>query len=259
MRDITEPASEQHEQRFYKTRLLYGNSDVEILRHAHVCVVGVGGVGSWAVEAFARTGIGELTLIDMDEVCITNTNRQIHANSETVGQRKVEVMAERVRLINPEIRVNTIDDFVTPENIGNYISKDFDYVLDAIDSLKSKAALIAYCKRNKIKIMTSGGAGGQVDPTQVKIADLSRTIQDPLAKKLKDLLRQNYNFSKNPDRKFGIECVFSTEQLKYAPYDKETEEPKGFGTAVAVTGTFGFNAAARITKKILERHRDTVK
>jgi tRNA A37 threonylcarbamoyladenosine dehydratase len=255
MREITEPASEGHQQRFHKTRLLFGNSDVEILRRAHVCVAGIGGVGSWAVEALARTGVGELTLIDMDSICITNSNRQIHANAETLGRRKAEVMAERVKMINPEIKVNVIDDFLTPENIKDYISKEFDFVLDAIDRIYSKAALIAYCKSNKIKIITSGGAGGQLDPTLVNVKDLSRTIHDPLAKKVRDILRHQYNFSKNPERKFGVDCVFSTEQVKYAPFDKETGEPQGFGTALATTGTFGFTAASRIIKKILDKHR----
>ncbi|WP_413478460.1 tRNA cyclic N6-threonylcarbamoyladenosine(37) synthase TcdA [Vibrio hibernica] len=259
-----QPASDSYNQRFGGTRRLYGYSEVDILRAAHVCVIGIGGVGSWAVEALARTGIGHLTLIDMDDVCVTNINRQIHAMTGTVGQSKIEVMAERVKLINPECEVALIDDFITPENIADYISKDFDYVLDAIDSLKPKAALLAYCRSNKIKVITIGGAGGQVDPTQIKVADLSKTVQDPLAKKLKDTLRRFHNFSKNPQRKFGIDCVFSTEQLKYPQPDgsvcgvKSTAEgPKrmdcanGFGAATVVTASFGFVAVAKIVEKIL--------
>lgn len=132
MRELTSPASESYDQRFGGTRRLYGNSQVEILRAAHVCVIGIGGVGSWAVEALARSGIGELTLIDMDDVCVTNINRQIHAMTGTVGQSKIEVMAERVRLINPECKVNLIDDFIDADNQAQYLSKDYDYVLDAI-------------------------------------------------------------------------------------------------------------------------------
>ncbi|MDG3087360.1 tRNA cyclic N6-threonylcarbamoyladenosine(37) synthase TcdA [Vibrio hannami] len=267
MRELDTPASDSYDQRFGGTRRLYGNSEVEILRAAHVCVVGIGGVGSWAVEALARTGIGELTLIDMDDVCVTNINRQIHAMTGTVGQSKIEVMAERVKLINPDCKVNLIDDFITPENISEYITKDFDYVLDAIDSVKPKAALLAYCRSNKIKVIATGGAGGQVDPTQIQVVDLARTIQDPLAKKIKDNLRRFYNFSKNPQRKFGIECVFSTEQLKYPQADgsvcstKATAEgPKkmdcasGFGAATVVTATFGFVAVSRIIEKLLLKH-----
>ncbi|UTV28247.1 tRNA cyclic N6-threonylcarbamoyladenosine(37) synthase TcdA [Photobacterium atrarenae] len=266
MRELDTPASDQYSQRFGGTRRLYGNSEVEILRAAHVCVIGIGGVGSWAAEALARTGVGELTLIDMDDVCVTNINRQIHAMSGTVGQSKIEVMAERIRLINPECQINLIDDFITPENIAEYIDSRYDYVLDAIDSVKPKAALLAYCKRNKIKVITTGGAGGQTDPTQIQIADLTKTIQDPLAAKIRNMLRRFHNFSKT--RKFGIECVYSTEQLKYPQADgsvcnvKATAEgPKrmdcasGFGAATMVTATFGFVAASRIVQKLIDKHR----
>ncbi len=268
MRELNTPASEQYNQRFGGTRRLYGHSEVDILRASHVCVIGIGGVGSWAVEALARSGVGELTLIDMDDVCVTNINRQIHAMTGTVGQSKIEVMAQRVALINPDCHVNLIDDFITPENIAEYIDGRFDYVLDAIDSMKPKAALLAYCKRNKIKIITTGGAGGQTDPTQIQITDLSKTIQDPLAAKLRNTLRRLYNFSKNPARKFGIDCVFSTEHLKYPQSDgsvcttKATAEgPKrmdcasGFGAATVVTATFGFVAVSRIIEKLIEKHR----
>ncbi len=268
MRELNSPASDSYDQRFGGSRRLYGNQEVEILRAAHVCVIGIGGVGSWAVEALARTGVGELTLIDMDDVCVTNINRQIHALSGTVGQSKIEVMEQRVALINPDCKVNLIDDFITPDNISGYIDARFDYVLDAIDSIKPKAALLAYCKSNKIKVITTGGAGGQVDPTQIQVADLARTIQDPLARKVKENLRRFFNFSKNPQRKFGIDCVFSTEQLKYPQADgsvcgtKSTAEgPKkmdcasGFGAATVVTATFGFVAVSRIVAKLIEKHK----
>ena len=143
MRELDTPASDNYNQRFGGTRRLYGNSEVEIFRAAHVCVIGIGGVGSWAAEALARSGIGELTLIDMDDVCVTNINRQIHAMTGTVGQSKIEVMAERIKLINPECKVNLIDDFITPENISEYIDSRYDYVLDAIDSMKPAVLLSA--------------------------------------------------------------------------------------------------------------------
>lgn len=187
--------------------------------------------------------------------------------SGTVGKSKIEVMAERVKLINPECKVNLIDDFIGPDNQAEYLSKEFDFVLDAIDSMKAKASLLAYCRSNKIKVITTGGAGGQIDPTQIKVADLTKTIQDPLAKKLKDTLRRHHNFPKNPARKFGIDCVFSTEQLKYPQADgsvcaaKATAEgPKrmdcatGFGAATVVTATFGFVAVSRIVEKIIQKH-----
>jgi tRNA A37 threonylcarbamoyladenosine dehydratase len=141
--------SDAWRQRFGGTARLYGEKALQLFADAHVCVVGIGGVGSWAAEALARTGIGAITLIDMDDVCVTNTNRQIHALRDNVGLAKSEVMAERIRLINPECRVTVIDDFVTADNVAEYMSKG--YVIDAIDSVRPKAALIAYCRRYKFR------------------------------------------------------------------------------------------------------------
>src|SRR5690606_36376642 len=140
---------------------------------AQVCVVGIGGVGSWAAEALARSGIGAITLTDMDDICVTNTNRQIHALDGDIGKLKVDVMAERIRRINPQCRVQAVMEFVTEKNQQQLIHTGFDYVVDCIDSVKSKAALIAHCKRNKIRIVTTGAAGGQIDPTQSQVTDLN--------------------------------------------------------------------------------------
>lgn len=256
------------DQRFGGIRRLYGEAAYAAFSRAHVCVIGIGGVGSWAAEALARSGIGHITLIDMDDVCVTNTNRQIHALSSTVGQSKVDVMAERVKQINPDCRVTCIEDFITPENIPELLSETFDYVVDAIDSLKPKAALIAWCKRNKRKIITVGGAGGQVDPTKIQIADLSRTEQDPLAAKLRNYLRRHYHFSRNTKRRFDIECVYSLEQLKYPQADgsvcenrqKGDTETKmncdtGFGASTVVTATFGFVAVSRVLEKLTPKEK----
>ncbi|WP_299731439.1 tRNA cyclic N6-threonylcarbamoyladenosine(37) synthase TcdA [uncultured Endozoicomonas sp.] len=250
-------------QRFGGIRRLYGNNAVETLRHAHVCVIGIGGVGSWAAEALARTAVGKITLIDLDDICITNTNRQLHALSDTVGRIKVDVVAERIQQINPECQCNVIEDFISEDNIQEIITKDFDYVLDAIDSFRVKAALIAHCKRNKIKIITTGGAGGQVDPTQIQITDLTKTWHDPLARKVRSQLRDRHGFSKDIKKKFGVDCVFSTEQAVYPQADGTICQTKpsgegsmkmdcssGFGACTAVTATFGFVAAARIIEKI---------
>lgn len=257
------PASESYLHRFSGTRRLYGETSLEILRRSHVCVIGIGGVGSWAVEALARSGIGTLTLIDMDDICVTNINRQIHAMSGTVGKSKIEVMAERVVAINPECQVHLIDDFISEDNIAEYIHQEFDYVLDAIDSIKPKTAVLAYCKRNKINVIMVGGAGGQINPTLIEIADLTKTIHDPLAAKVRNNLRRFYHFTKTQGRKFGIECVYSTEQLKYPQPDgsvcatKSTAEgskrmdcANGFGASTMVTATFGFVAVSRIIEKL---------
>ena len=169
--------SDAWRQRFGGTARLYGENALQLFAQSHVCVVGIGGVGSWAAEALARTGIGAITLIDMDDVCVTNTNRQIHALRDNVGLAKAEVMAERIRQINPECRVNVVDDFVTPDNVAEYMSVGYAYVIDAIDSVRPKAALIAYCRRNKIPLVTTGGAGGQIDPTQIQVVDLAQQRQ----------------------------------------------------------------------------------
>ena len=194
----------------------------------------------------------------MDDICVTNINRQIHAMTGTVTQLKTEVMKERVEKINPECVVEIIDDFITPENISEYLNRGYDYVLDAIDSVRTKAALIAYCKRNKIKLITTGGAGGQTDPSQIQIADLSKTIQDPLVARVRSLLRKEYNFSQNPKRKFGIDCVFSTQPLIFPKMGEGCEVSatmncaNGFGAVTMVTATFGFFAVSRLVDKLLK-------
>ncbi|MDU4464789.1 tRNA cyclic N6-threonylcarbamoyladenosine(37) synthase TcdA [Haemophilus parahaemolyticus] len=249
---------DNYEQRFGGIGRLYTPEGLAKLRQSHVCVIGIGGVGSWAVEALARTGIGKITMIDMDDICVTNINRQIHAMTGTVAQLKTEAMKERVERINPECVVEIIDDFISPENIPEYLNQGYDYVLDAIDSVRTKAALIAYCKRNKIKLITTGGAGGQTDPSQIQIADLSKTIQDPLASRVRSLLRKEYNFSQNPKRKFGIDCVFSTQPLIFPKMGEGCEVSatmncaNGFGAVTMVTATFGFFAVSRLVDKLLK-------
>lgn len=254
-------------QRFGGTQRLYGVAGTEVLRNSHVCIVGIGGVGTWVAEGLARTAIGHITLVDLDDICVTNTNRQIHALQNTVGQAKVDVMSQRIKQINPECEVHTIEDFITPENTSELLHAGYDYVVDATDSIKAKAAMVAHCKRNKIPIITIGGAGGQIDPTQIGVTDLSKTIQDPLASKLRSELRRFYNFSSNTKRRFGIDCVFSTEQLRYPQADGSVCMSKtltdgsvkldcnnGFGASVAVTATFGFVASARVIDKLISKH-----
>ncbi|RDE24490.1 tRNA cyclic N6-threonylcarbamoyladenosine(37) synthase TcdA [Motiliproteus coralliicola] len=256
------------DQRFGGTRRLYGTDGVEALAKAHVCVIGIGGVGSWVVEALARSAVGELTLIDLDDLCVTNTNRQIHALSQTIGQSKVAVMAERVEQINPDCRCHQVEEFIDEQNAWELLDQRFDYVIDAIDDVRAKAAIIACCRRRKIPVITIGGAGGQVDPTRIDVADLSRTEQDPLAAKVRSHLRRFYNFSTNPKRRFDVPCVYSSEQLRYPQPDgsvcgqkRTTEEGEGmrldcntgFGASTCVTATFGFVAVARVIDKLIER------
>lgn len=253
-------------ERFGGTERLYGEQQVRWLSQAHFMVIGIGGVGSWAAEALARTAVGRITLVDLDDVCVTNTNRQIHAMTGTVGQMKVDVMAERIRAINPDCDVVVKHAFVTPDNIAELLQDSVDGVIDAIDSLKPKAALIAHCRRGKIPIITTGGAGGQSDPTQIRVDDLSRTRHDPLAAKTRQRLRKFFNFPAADKGKFGIDCVYSTEQLVYPQADGSVCAAKpgagnstrldcasGFGASVMVTASFGMTAAATLVNKWLQR------
>lgn len=255
-----------YQQRFSGIGRLYGQRALALFARSHVCVIGIGGVGSWAAEALARTGIGKLTLIDMDDVCVTNTNRQIHALNHNVGELKTAVMVERIKAINPECQVDYIDDFITPDNVAEYLNRGFDYVIDAIDSVRPKAALLAYCRRYKIPVITTGGAGGQIDPTQIQVTDLAKTIQDPLAAKLRERLKSEYGVVKNSKGKLGIECVFSTEPLVYPQPDgtacavkstadgvKRMDCSAGFGAVTMVTASFGFIGVSHILKKMIAK------
>lgn len=253
--------------RFGGIARLYGAAQSQTIARAHVCVVGAGGVGSWAIEALARTGVGEITLIDNDTISLSNVNRQIHTLTETVGVSKVEAMAERVRQINPGCRCHVIDDFLTIATLPEYLAKErgYDYVIDAIDSIKFKSAMVGHCKRNKIPIIMTGGAGGLTDPSMIQIADLSKTYNDPLAAKVRGQLRSEYGFTRNTKRKFGIECVFSSQQQVYPKEDGSVSHEKpgihgvsldcrfGYGSATFVTGTFAFFAVSRVLHKILEK------
>ncbi len=258
--------SDAWRQRFGGIARLYGQDALQLFADAHVCVIGIGGVGSWAAEALARSGVGSITLIDMDDVCITNTNRQIHALRAHIGAAKTAVMAERILAINPECQVINIDDFITPDNTAELLGTGFSYVIDAIDSVRPKAALLSWCRRNKIPVVTIGGAGGQIDPTQIEVADLAKTIQDPLAAKLRERLKQDFGVVKNSKGKLGIDCVFSREALMYPQPDgsvcaerstavgpKRMDCASGFGAVTMVTATFGFVAVAHVLKKMLVR------
>lgn len=252
--------------RFGGIERLYGRTALHAFRNAHIAIVGLGGVGSWAAEALARSGIGTLTLIDMDDICVSNTNRQLHALEGQYGRTKTDAMAERLRAINPHADIRVHFGFVTVKNVSELITEDMTGVVDAIDSVKPKAALIAHCQRRKIPIICAGGAGGQMDPTQIQVADLAKTTQDPLLAKVRNMLRREYGFSRNPKRRFGIEAVYSLEQLTYPAADGEvclqkpsTDGPvrldcaTGFGAASPVTASFGFFAASRLLNRIARR------
>lgn len=260
--------NEELSRRFGGIARLYGLEGFARLQAAHIAVVGIGGVGSWTAEALARSAVGKITLIDLDEICATNINRQIHALTGTVGQMKVAAMAERIAAINPDCRVTLVEDFLTEETQDEYLASEFDVLVDCIDNVRSKAAILNACKRRKLPVITVGGAGGQIDPTQIRVADLAKVFQDPLISKVRSRLRKEFGFPKGEKAKFGIECVFSSEALRYPQADGTVCATKsagidgeamkldcnsGFGAATMITGSFGFFAAARAIRKILEK------
>ncbi len=246
------------ERRFGGVRRLYGDGGFQRIQRANVCIVGIGGVGSWVAEALARSAVGQITLIDLDMIAESNVNRQIHALDGEFGKAKTDAMAERIREINPACQIETIEDFVTPENLGAMLGGGFDYIVDAIGQVRTKAAMIAWCVEKGISIVTAGGAGGQLDPSRIEIADLSRTVQDPLLSKVRSRLRKEYGFPRDQKRKFGVPAVFSSEPLSYPEAGAACDLPSspaglncaGYGSSVCVTATFGLIAASVALRRI---------
>lgn len=255
-------------ERFLGIDRLYGRGAAERLSVCHVAVVGVGGVGSWAVEALARSAIGRLTLIDADDLCLSNTNRQLPALEGQYGRAKVSVMAERCRAIHPDLVVHEVPAFLTPRNLPDLLGDGFDLVLDACDSFRTKVETIAWCRRRKQPILTIGSAGGRTDPSQVRVRDLSRTEHDAMLSLIRRKLRTEFNFPKNPDRYFGVPAVYSLENVRYPQPDGSVcglrpqldaeaslklDCGAGLGAATHVTGTFAFAAVGKAIEMLLRR------
>lgn len=254
--------------RFDRFGRLVGDAVMERLFKTHVCVVGLGGVGSWAVESLARSGVGKLTLVDFDEICITNTNRQLHAMQGMVGKKKAEVLAERMRKINPQAQVEAKVMFYNEETSEEILGTKPDYVLDGIDNLTAKSHLIATCRERKIPLISSTGAAAKVNPMAVKLKDLAESHTDPMAHQLRKILRQRKGFpSEGP---FGVDCVFSDE-VPREPVILKYDNGEGFkcvcpqgqndlhscdkrnviyGNASFVTGTYGFVMASWVVQKV---------
>lgn len=260
------PTATNHEARFGGIGRLYGTSGLDLLRNSRMAVIGIGGVGSWAAEALARSGVGTIILMDLDDLCITNTNRQIHALASTIGQSKTEAMAARIREINPEAEIISLNSFYTATNAEKLLDAKPDVIIDAIDSLAPKAHLIASCYRSKQLLVTCGGAGGRVNPAKIEIADLSRTKGDPLLSSLRYKLKKDYGLPLGEKaRKLKIPCVFSQETPVYPTCDGETSctrDPEfqgkmgcdaGFGSITHITGTFGFFAASAAIQTLLNK------
>jgi len=254
-------------ERFAGIDRLYGRGAVERLDGRRVAVVGLGGVGAWAAEALARSGVGHLTLIDADDLCLSNTNRQLPALAGNYGRNKTEAMAERLRAIHPQIDLDPVAHFLTQSNIDTLLDRNFDLVLDACDSFRTKVVSIAWCRRRKIPMVTVGSAGGRTDPTMVRVRDLSKTEHDAMLSLIRKKLRGEYNFPRSKDRYFGVSAVFSLQNVRYPQADgsvcgvRPQLEPDaalkldcgaGLGAATHVTGTFAFAAVGRALEVLLK-------
>lgn len=255
--------------RFDRMGRLVGDQAMHKLFNAHVMVIGLGGVGSWAAESLARSGVGRLTLVDFDEVCITNANRQIHAIQGMVGRKKAEVMAERLRKINPQADVQAMPMFYNEEHSEEILARKPDYIVDAIDNLTAKCHLLSTCRERGLKVVTTGGSAAKLDPTRVRLVDLAQTTVDPMAQQVRKILRQKYAF---PEEKFfGIPCV-SSDEVPREPVALKYDKGEGFkcvcpqgqnnlhscehrnviyGTASFVTGNFGLVAASWVVRDLL--------
>ena len=245
---------------------LYGKSSFEKFLHSTVLIAGIGGVGSWTAECLARSGVGHLILVDPDDLCITNTNRQVHAHDGNYGRPKVEAMADRLSSIQPDIRLTLIPAFYSEKSSEELFGLHPDAVVDAIDSLRAKCHLIATAHGRGLPLVTSGAAGGRVDPTRIRLADLTLCGRDALLSSVRRRLRQEHGFAPAPAKgdpePFGIDAVFSDERPVFPTCDGETSHDRpsellgsigcdaGYGSATHVTASFGFACAARILEKL---------
>ena len=261
----------EYQARFGGIARLYGQAVLEQLKVSHVGIIGIGGVGTWVAEAMARSGVGHVTLVDLDDICVTNTNRQIHATSQTVGLSKVQVMKKRMLEISPYMRVECIEDFFTSKTADLILNRSYHCLVDAIDDQKRKSELIAECLRREIPIMVSGGAGGRQNPQWVTSADLSQSTHDGLLRNVKRALRTDSAYSDLKtlikSTSWGVPSVFSTERPVYPTENGEvchTMTTKdvvrldcqlGFGASSFVTGTFGFQLSSLVINCIKNQVR----
>lgn len=245
------------ERRFGGLARLYGQAGAQRLAQAHVAVIGIGGVGSWAAEALARSAVSQITLIDLDNVAESNINRQIHAHTLSLGQPKVSAMHERIRLINPYCAVHEVEDFVDPDNVAEILSAaPLTAVIDACDQIKAKAAIANWCMGNKTPFIAVGAAGGRQQAELLEIADLGQVTHDPLLAQLRYQMRKRYEAERKPGKKMHIPCVFSKESIKRADASCNVQTDNslncaGYGSSVTVTASFGMAAAGWIIQKII--------
>lgn len=247
--------------RFSGVRRLYGEQGLQRLQQAHVLVIGIGGVGSWAVEALARNAVGQLTLVDLDNVAESNINRQIHALDENLGKAKVTAMRERIVSINPVCQVVEIEDFATPDNLDTVLQGKPDIVIDCMDDTKAKTALAAWCKQHRQPLVMAGSAGGKLDATRIRLADLAHVQGDRMLAKIRNQLRRDHGFPRASDHKpsarFGLTCVYSDEPVEKPQEACETQAGltglhcAGYGSSICVTASFGFVAAQHALQHLL--------
>ncbi len=254
--------------RFDRTGRLLGDAAMERLARARVLVFGLGGVGSYAVEGLVRSGVGFLKIVDFDDVCVTNTNRQLHATVSTVGKPKSELMAQRCKQINPDVRVEPVKAFYREELAGALLAGHWDFVVDAIDNVKAKLHLLHQCVTRGLPVVSSMGAAGRLDPTAIRVEDLCETHMDPFAKDVRKLLKRKYGM--NVERPTGITAVYSIEQRR-PPVPRTYDDATGFmcvcpqgenefhscehrnqidGSVAFVTSVFGMNVAGVVVRRI---------
>lgn len=247
------------ERRFGGVARMHGAAALQTFVTARICVVGIGGVGSWAAEALARSAVGAITLIDLDMIAESNTNRQLHALGDAYGQAKVDAMRSRIAAINPACKITAVEDFLSADNMASLLA-GHDIVLDAIDNVPVKVALAVYCQDHALPLVVCGGAGGKSDPSSIRVSDLSRTEQDPMLAKIRSRLRKEYGsirgFPRDPRRKFGIEAVYSVEPVQHpVSCNSDGTAPQrlscaGYGSDVCVTASFGLFAASRVLARL---------
>ncbi len=251
----------QASRRFGGLERLYGTAGAQRIRNAHVAVVGIGGVGSWAAEALARSGVGQLTLIDLDHVAESNINRQIHAQDSTMGQAKVLAMRDRIHSYAPECVVHCVDDFVEPSNWPGILPSGVNAVIDACDAVKAKTAMAAWAMHTKAMFISVGAAGGKRLAHAVDMADLSATTHDPLLAQVRYRLRKEHNAARD-GKKMSVTCVFSREAVSQpgASCGVDAEQTtdgslncSGYGSLVTVTATFGQCAAGWVMNEISKK------
>ncbi len=248
-----------HDQRFNGIASLLGESEANIVKNSHFLIIGLGGVGTWCVESIARLGANQITLVDLDDICVSNTNRQIHALDGSYGQMKADALAERISKINPDCKVNVHLCFFNEKNMEKIFAEKPSIIIDTIDAPREKALLINECFKRDVKVVSSGAIGGKTDPTMITVAELSKTKQDMLYRKVRQELKKKHLYPLGRS-KAKVQCVYSPEpskKIQKCDIDQTSKALKldcngGLGTATYMTGTVGFLLSHVAVKELLK-------